>query len=173
MERACRELVFHFNKKSIQDPTVPMWVVKTRGETYYVEHVEASGVSWSTKETPDNPHTKGSLKFKNVHLVIDDDNVAHLEELTPSIASRIEAKEKGYNRYIIYDESDSIKKWLRESKIKHGPFKKVDGPCGEEYNIFEIRNTEHNTFFQMSKVDEDGDIRRLTENEYYYKIYDG
>ena len=59
------EIVFHFNKKHIQDSTIPMWVVKCRGDTYYVDHVDVSpGIGFSTKETPDNPHTKGSIKFK-------------------------------------------------------------------------------------------------------------
>ena len=48
-----------------------MWVIKTKGETFYVNHV-TSFIGWSTKETPDNDHTKGSLKFKNVELTIID-----------------------------------------------------------------------------------------------------
>lgn len=48
-----------------------MWVLKTKGKTYYVEHVDFENVSFSTKETPDNPHTKGSLKFK-ARLIIED-----------------------------------------------------------------------------------------------------
>ena len=59
------EIVFHFNKKHLQDSTIPMWVVKCRGDTHYVDHVDVSpGIGFSTKETPDNPHTKGSIKFK-------------------------------------------------------------------------------------------------------------
>lgn len=57
--------MFHFNKKHLQDSTIPMWVVKCRGDTHYVDHVDVSpGIGFSTKETPDNPHTKGSIKFK-------------------------------------------------------------------------------------------------------------
>ena len=70
----CKELVFHFNKHSIVNPDVPAWVIKTKGETFYVKHLECSA-PWSTKETPDNSHTKGSLKFKNVDLTIEE-NVA-------------------------------------------------------------------------------------------------
>lgn len=59
------EIVFHFNKKHLQNSTIPMWVVKCRGDTHYVDHVDVSpGIGFSTKETPDNPHTKGSIKFK-------------------------------------------------------------------------------------------------------------
>lgn len=68
------EIVFHFNKKHLTDPTIPMWVIKCRGDTYYVDHVEVSpGVGFSTKETPDNPHTKGSIKFKG-NLTIEENN---------------------------------------------------------------------------------------------------
>ena len=59
------EIIMHFNKMHLQDSSVPMWVIKAKGNTYYVEHVDIeSGIGFSTKETPDNPHTKGSLKFK-------------------------------------------------------------------------------------------------------------
>jgi len=64
-------VVFHFNKQSLIDTTIPPWVVKAKGQTFYVQHVECNA-PWSTKETPDNPHTKGSLKMKNVDLVINE-----------------------------------------------------------------------------------------------------
>jgi hypothetical protein len=60
-----REIVFHFNKKYLEDPKIPMWVIKHKGVTHYVNHINVDkGVGFSTKETPSNPHTKGSLKFK-------------------------------------------------------------------------------------------------------------
>ena len=71
------EIVFHFNKKHLEDPNIPMWVVKSKGETYYVHHVDVDkGVGFSTKETPDNPHTKGSIKFKGtLNIVIENDYI--------------------------------------------------------------------------------------------------
>ena len=49
----------------LQDSKVPMWTIKHKGNTYYVNHMDVDpGVGFSTKETPDNPHTKGSLKIK-------------------------------------------------------------------------------------------------------------
>ena len=66
----CKELIFHFNKGHLADPSIPMWVIKAKGQTHYVEHVDAN-VGWSTKETPDNPSTKGSIKFKNVELLLE------------------------------------------------------------------------------------------------------
>ena len=69
-------IVFHFNKKHLQDSTIPMWIIKHKGETHYVNHVDVSeGVGFSTKETPDNPHTKGSIKFKGRLSINDDDNI--------------------------------------------------------------------------------------------------
>lgn len=56
-------IVFHFNKHYLVDNTVPMWVVKVKGNTYYCDHLESS-IGFSTKETPDNEHTKGSIQFK-------------------------------------------------------------------------------------------------------------
>ncbi len=71
MTQHCKTLVFHFNKASLANPEIPMWVLKFDGQTEYVDHVDFLNVSFSTKETPDNPHTKGSLKFKNINLTID------------------------------------------------------------------------------------------------------
>ena len=59
------EIIFHFNKKHLIDSRIPMWVIKTKGQTYYVHHGNVEkGVGFSTKETPDNEHTKGSIKLK-------------------------------------------------------------------------------------------------------------
>ena len=65
-----QEIVFHFNKAHLTNPDIPMWVIKSKGETYYVEHVDFENVSFSTKETPDNPHTKGSIKCKGCLEII-------------------------------------------------------------------------------------------------------
>ena len=58
-------VIFHYNKKHNEDSSVPCWILKVKGETHYVNHVEISpGVGFSTKETPDNAHTKGAIKIK-------------------------------------------------------------------------------------------------------------
>ena len=68
-------IVFHFNKGHLQDQTIPMWVIKYKGKTYYVDHLDVSeGVGFTTKETPDNSSTKGSMKFKGVLTLFDKDN---------------------------------------------------------------------------------------------------
>ena len=66
----CKEVVFHFNKGHLSNPQIPMWVIKAKGESHYVNHV-SSNAPWNTKETPDNPSTKGSIKFKNVNVIIE------------------------------------------------------------------------------------------------------
>lgn len=61
------DVVFHYNKAHNQDTSIPPWVVKCKGQSYYVNHMTISpSVGFSTKETPDNPHTKAALKVKGV-----------------------------------------------------------------------------------------------------------
>ena len=91
IEIACKEAVFHFNKHHLIDPTIPMWVIKTQGQTYMVAHVD-SQMPWSTKESESNPHTKGSIKFKKALLTIDDENNATLSPLTLIDVARLKAK---------------------------------------------------------------------------------
>lgn len=71
------EIILHFNKMHLQDPTIPMWVIKVKGQSYYVNHIDVdAGIGFSTKETPDNPHTKGSLKFKGkINIIIIDEGI--------------------------------------------------------------------------------------------------
>ncbi len=59
-------IVFHFNKASIGNPEIPPWTLKTRGQTFYAWHME-SAIGFSSKETPDSPHTQGSIQFRG-HL---------------------------------------------------------------------------------------------------------
>lgn len=56
-------IVFHFNKASLGNPGIPPWVVKHKGQTHYVWHLD-SQIGFSTKETPDSPHTQGALQFR-------------------------------------------------------------------------------------------------------------
>jgi len=59
------DIIFHYNRAHNTDASIPAWVIKHKGQTYYVDHVDVTnGASWSTKETPNNDHTKGSIRFK-------------------------------------------------------------------------------------------------------------
>jgi hypothetical protein len=84
----CNDVVFHFNKKHLEDPSIPMWVLKTQGKTLYVMHVTCE-CPWTTKETPDNSHTKGSIKVKNTVLVINEKNEAILRLATSQDRDRL------------------------------------------------------------------------------------
>jgi len=68
-------IVFHFNKKSNEDPNLPCWVIKHKGQSYYVNHLDVlPGVGFSTKETPDNSHTKGSLQIRGKLQIKEEDS---------------------------------------------------------------------------------------------------
>jgi len=72
-------VIFHYNKKHNEDPSVPCWILKVKGETHYVNHVEISpGVGFSTKETPDNAHTKGAIKIKG-KLTLHENDLGEIE----------------------------------------------------------------------------------------------
>lgn len=65
-------IVFHFNKKHLEDSNVPMWVVKYKGETFYIHHLEST-IGFSTKESISNPVTKGSLMFRGKLSIVEQD----------------------------------------------------------------------------------------------------
>jgi len=54
-------------------------MIRTRGETFYIKHLDAR-IPFTTKETPDHPSTKGSIRFRNGRLVIDDAGNATITE---------------------------------------------------------------------------------------------
>jgi hypothetical protein len=59
-----------------------MWIIKHKGATHYVNHVDVlPSVGFSTKETPDNPSTKGSIKIKGKLTIeqIDNQSIATIQ----------------------------------------------------------------------------------------------
>jgi hypothetical protein len=64
-------IVFHFNKASLKDKTIPAWTIKHKGQTYYVNHMSSS-IGFNTKETPDNEATQASIQFRGA-LTIEED----------------------------------------------------------------------------------------------------
>jgi hypothetical protein len=70
-----RNIDFHFNKKSLEFGFIPMWTLKAKGKTYYVHHVDCN-TAWTTRETPDNPTTKGAIRIKKGSVLIDAEGVA-------------------------------------------------------------------------------------------------
>lgn len=70
LEVESKNIDFHFNKKSMEFDFIPMWVVKARGKTFYVHHMDCQA-GFTTRETPEHPSTKGSLRVKRGTLSID------------------------------------------------------------------------------------------------------
>lgn len=170
LELACKEAVFHFNKKSLEDPTVPCWTVKAKGKTYYVDHVSAN-MPWSTKETPDSAHTKGAIKFKDALLTIGDDNCAEFRPLTSIDLARLRAKDKGYTR-IMFRQGyrGAISDVIQQHDIGFTPFKHLAGGCGSGFYICDIMDRDDVVMMNLSLPL--GVFRVLQENESYYKAYD-
>ena len=167
IEFGCKEVVFHFNKAHLTDQTIPMWVLKFHGETYYVNHVECN-VPWSTKETPDNSHTKGSIKVKEVLIAIDENNEAKVTNLTIFDKIRLRNQKLGITR-IMFEPGTDIHRALQNNEVKHSPFKTISGACSTTFVICDILNKEDMTFFGLKYA---GQFRILMPNEGYYLAYD-
>ncbi len=162
--------MFHFNKKHIEDPAIPMWVIKARGETYYVQHVDCS-VPWSTKETPDNSHTKGSIKVRDCLVTIDEENCATIAKLNIFDKIRLRNAERGITRVIIKQLwIKQLKEKIQDLDIKHGPFKSIGGACTSTFYITDIYDREAVLMLQLALSH--SDLRVLKPNEGYYKYYD-
>ncbi len=58
-------IIVHYNRIHNTNQEIPPWVIKAKGETYYINHIDVEkNVGFSTKETPDSENTKAALKFK-------------------------------------------------------------------------------------------------------------
>lgn len=167
IEIAARECVFHFNKHHLVDPTIPMWVIKTKGKTYMVNHVTAQ-IPWSTKNTPDNAHTKGAIKFKNTLVQIDDDNNAELLPLTIKDIARLKTKQ--YTRILI-SAIRTVPEYLKQVNIAHTKFKVLYGSCGSgPWYICDIKKPDDMVMLKLAMPT--SSFREIQENEAYYKMYD-
>ena len=149
-----------------------MWVIKFHGQTLYINHVECN-VPWSTKETPDNNHTKGSIKIKNCLLQINDCNEATISRLTLVDKIRLKNQKLGITRIIISEKKfglTTLKKLIKENDIKHGPIKSIGGACTTTFYITDIYDKEDVTYLALMLTGTD--FRQLMPNEAYYKWYD-
>ena len=163
IEFACKDLVFHFNKKHLEDETIPMWVVKAKGESYYVNHVTCE-LPWSTKETPDNSHTKGSIKIKRCLLTIDADNCATISNLSKEDETRLKGKKNPIR---------IITSWGRTLKVQlegkeHSSIKTFGGGCSTTWYVVDVYSEKLLLLLQLVI----NDIRVLKPNESYYQLYD-
>lgn len=158
--------MFHFNKGHLADPTVPMWVVKSHGVTFYVNHV-TSEMPWSTKETPDNDKTKGSIKFKKCKLTIDSDNNATISKLGITDAWLKHPKRQAAR--IIMSNGGTMWKALKAKEFQHSKIKEVSGACGSSWAICDLLD-EHEMTIALLKYP--NSFRILAPNEVYYQEYD-
>jgi hypothetical protein len=142
-----------------------MWVLKTAGETFYVNHVDCE-IPWSTKETPDNSHTKGSIKVKSALMRIDEDNNATLTRLTLADKFRLRNQKLGITR-IIFTWGSPMHRALQANEFKHSPFKNITGGCGTSFVVCDLLKKEEVTFAGLKY-----DFRIMAANEAYYQAYD-
>jgi len=159
--------VFHFNKKHLEDQTIPMWVLKFHGETLYVNHVDCT-VAWSTKETPDNTHTKGSIKVKDVLLRINDANEAQISQLTLVDKFRLRNQKLGITR-VMFSPNVAFHKALQNNEFKHGPLKHIRGACASSFVITDLTVKSEVT---MALLKYSNQFRIVQPNETYYQQYD-
>lgn len=144
-----------------------MWVLKFHGETYYVNHVDCN-VPWSTKETPLNDHTKGSIKVKNCLLTIDQDNCAIISQL--SLIDKIRLRNKKLKITRVLTSINSVfHQALIKKEFSHSPFKKVVGACSSTFIVCDMLIESEVT---MAMLKYQGQFRILQPNEQYYQAYD-
>lgn len=161
----CKDVVFHFNKKHLEDQTVPMWVLKAHGVTFYIHHIDAN-IPFSTKETPDNNHTKGSLKFKDCKLTIYDDNTASLDKLGMFDHNLPHPKESAR---IITRDGGAFHQALEQNEYQHSKFKFVEGACSTEFVICDLLDKDEMLLGMLKYPNQ---FRLLSPNERYYIAYE-
>ncbi len=164
--------MFHFNKKHLEDQTIPMWVLKTHGESFYVDHVTCE-IPWTTKETPDNSHTKGSIKVKDCLLTIDQENSATISKLTLVDKIRLRNQRLGITRVIVKEGKDYWKftETIKQLNIKHSPFKGIGGACSSTFYVCDVLDKKQFSLLSLAMSDAPS-FRILMPNEGYYKWYD-
>lgn len=168
-ELHCKELIFSFNKKHLEDASVPMWTIKAKGQTFYVNHVTCT-VPWSTKESPDNAHTKGAIKVKQVLLVIDDQLEATITEITDADRLRLAAKQDpGYRVAWMKHQHSVVSNYMKAQQIKHTPIRLIYGSCGSEWKVTDIKH-EHDLISMELAMH--GYFRRLSPTDYLSVDYD-
>lgn len=88
-----RNVDFHFNKGHVDFPFLPMWVIRAKGRSYYVNDVDFD-VPCTTKERATGS-TKGVLRFRRCSIKIDKDGYAsvsrHYNEVTEPLPAAYSA----------------------------------------------------------------------------------
>ena len=133
----------------------------------YVNHVTAD-IPWSTKETPGNEKTKGSIKFKKCKLSINtEDNTATISRL--GIADAWLKPPTRRAARILFGYGGAVHTALSAGEYEHSRLKDVEGSCGSSYVICDILDVHEFTVFALRFA---GRFRILAPNEAYYQDYD-
>ena len=164
IEIAAKEVVFHFNKKHLEDASIAPWVLKCNGKSWYVNHVTCE-LPWSTKETPHNSHTKGAIKVKRAWVQIDEHNNATLFKLTREHEQL--AKMKQQQAIIVGWTNTKF-----NSMIDHVPHSEIQllesGVCGRDWWACELYSEEDWTAINLQLYPH---VRRFMPNEWQFKDY--
>lgn len=171
VELYCKELVFSFNKKHLEDASVPMWVIKAKGSSYYVNHVTCDA-PWSTKETPTNAHTKGAIKVKQVLLKINSELDAHISVMSDHDRDKLETltqPDPGCRITWLNHDHVEISNYIRAQKIKHEPFRLIHGSCGSQWKVTHLKHEADVTSLDLALY---GKFRKLLPTEYLSLSYD-
>jgi hypothetical protein len=118
------------------------------------------------KKLPTNSHTKGSIKFRECLLVINEDNEATLSRLSVIDRIRLRNQRLGITR-IIFQYGGKMHQALKDNQFKHSPFKNVSGGCGTSFVVCDLLKKEEATFAALQY-----DFRIMSPNEAYYRAYD-
>lgn len=73
----CKNIDFHYNKGANEFTFLPLWVVRIKGRSYYVSDVYANA-PWNTHER-NAGSTRGVIRFKKANVMIDENNIAHID----------------------------------------------------------------------------------------------
>lgn len=158
--------MFHFNKGHLTDPTIPMWVVKAHGVTFYVNHV-TSDMPWSTKETPGNETTKGSIKFKKCKLTIDAENNATISTL--GLTDVFLKHPKVVHARVMAHRDSEFHNALKAKEFKHSKIKHIHGRCSSPFIICDLLDKDEVLIAALKYATK---FRMLVPNEHYYQEYD-
>lgn len=163
IEIAAKEVVFHFNKKHLEDATIPPWCLKMQGKTWYVNHVTCE-LPWSTKETP-HGSTKGAIKVKRAWVQIDSDNNATLTKLT--LAHEKQAKQKATEVIIV---GWTNARWSSQMhQVPHSEIQLLEsGGCSSDWWACELYSEEDWAAINLQCYPH---VRRFMPNEWQFKDY--
>jgi hypothetical protein len=163
IEIAAKEVTFSFNKKHLEDATIPPWVLKCNGKTWYVNHVTCE-LPWSTKETP-HGSTKGAIKVKRALVQIDDDNQATLVKLTAEAEKRV--KQQAQDAIIIGWKNSRLSTYM--DQVRHSEIQLLEaGGCTSDWWACEIYSEEDWAAINLQLYPH---VRRFMPNEWQFKDY--